>query len=122
MLRQRLLICLATLLFYFPAEAQSDLTSDSVDVFIKNKMQQLYIPALQVAIVRGGKMIKLSSYGIANLENSIPATDESLFSINSCTKSFVGVAIMRSFRRTANSTSMIRSQNIWIAYLKPGKK
>lgn len=95
MIKQRLLICLTTLLFYFPAEAQSDLTSDSVDVFIKNKMQQLRIPALQLGVIQKGKLVKLNSYGMANPENSVAATDESLFSINSCTKAFVGVAIMQ---------------------------
>lgn len=95
MIRQRLFICLATLLFYIPAEAQSKLTSDSVDVFIKDKMQQLRIPAVQLGVIQKGKLVKLSSYGLANPENSVPAANESLFSINSCTKAFVGVAIMQ---------------------------
>jgi CubicO group peptidase (beta-lactamase class C family) len=68
---------------------------DSIDVFLKNKMQRRHIPALQLAIIRQGKIIKLSSYGLANLENGIPATDESIFSVNSITKAFTGVAIMQ---------------------------
>lgn len=95
MSRQRLFICLATLLFYLPAQAQNGLTSDSVDVFIKNKMLQLRIPALQLGVIQNGKLVKLSSYGMANPENSVAATDKSLFSINSCTKAFVGVAVMQ---------------------------
>ncbi|MET4142497.1 serine hydrolase domain-containing protein [Pedobacter sp. UYP1] len=95
MIIKRLFICFSTLLFYIPVNAQSELTSDSVDVFIKNKMQQLRIPALQLGVIQKGKLVKLSSYGMANPENSVPATDESLFSINSCTKAFVGVAVMQ---------------------------
>jgi CubicO group peptidase (beta-lactamase class C family) len=72
-----------------------NLTSDSIDVFIKNKMQQKHIPALQLAVIRNNKVVKLNSYGIANLENNIPATDQSIFSINSITKAFTGVAIMQ---------------------------
>jgi CubicO group peptidase (beta-lactamase class C family) len=90
----------AALLFFgllIPAlsKAQSPATPDSIDVFLKNKMQQRHIPALQVAVIREGKIIKFKSYGTANLENNIAATDESIFSVNSITKAFVGVAIMQ---------------------------
>jgi CubicO group peptidase (beta-lactamase class C family) len=84
----------ATLFAPLFSSAQN-LTSDSIDVFIKNKMQQKHIPALQLAVIRNNKIIKLNSYGIANLENNIPVTDQSIFSINSITKAFVGVAIMQ---------------------------
>lgn len=75
--------------------AQESGHSDSIDVFIKNKMQQRHIPALQVAIVRQGKIVKNATYGIANLEHNIAAGDESIFSVNSITKAFVGIAIMQ---------------------------
>lgn len=75
--------------------AQPLSTSDSVDNFIKAKMQQRHIPALQVAIVRNGQLIKNNAYGIANLENNIKATDQSIFSVNSITKAFTGIAIMQ---------------------------
>jgi len=58
-------------------------------------MQQRHIPALQLAVIRHGEIVKLNTYGTANLENAIPATDESIFSINSITKAFTGVAIMQ---------------------------
>ncbi len=77
------------------ANAQNEKLSDSIDLFLKDKMQKLHIPALQIAVVQHGKIIKRNSYGIANIENSVSATDESMFSINSCTKAFVGVAVMQ---------------------------
>jgi CubicO group peptidase (beta-lactamase class C family) len=77
------------------SRAQNAATPDSIDVFVKTKMQQKHIPALQLAVVRQGKIVKLKSYGIANPENNIAATDESIFSINSITKAFVGVAVMQ---------------------------
>lgn len=58
-------------------------------------MQQKHIPALQLAIIRNNKIIKLNTYGTANLEYNIAATDQSIFSINSITKAFTGVAIMQ---------------------------
>jgi CubicO group peptidase (beta-lactamase class C family) len=82
-------------LFCTTALAQTPYTSDSIDTFIKAKMQQRHIPALQLAIVRGGRIVKNSAYGLANLEYNIPATDSSVFTINSITKAFVGIAIMQ---------------------------
>jgi len=82
--------------FLFPIYSSAqNLTSDSINVFIKHKMQQKHIPALQLAVIRNNKIVKLNTYGTANLEYNIPATDESIFSINSITKAFTGVAIMQ---------------------------
>jgi CubicO group peptidase (beta-lactamase class C family) len=58
-------------------------------------MQKRKIPGLQIAIVRGGRIVMQGAYGIANLENSVPVTRQTVFSINSATKSFTGVAIMQ---------------------------
>lgn len=69
--------------------------SDSIDVFLKTKMKQLQIPGLQLAVIKDGKLEKLSSYGYANLEYQIPTAKNTVFSINSMTKAFVGVAIMQ---------------------------
>nr|WP_267874269.1 serine hydrolase [Duganella alba] len=69
--------------------------SDEVTAFLKQTMQEQRIPALQVAVIRHNKIVKLDAYGTANVENAVPATRESIFSINSCTKAFTGVAIMQ---------------------------
>lgn len=76
-------------------QAQQTQQPDSIDLFLRQRMQAQHIPALQLAVIRQGKIVKLNSYGTANLENSIPATDQSIFSINSITKAFTGVAIMQ---------------------------
>ena len=69
--------------------------AENLDVFLKQKMQERHMPALQIAVVREGKIIKNTTYGIANLENNIIAKPESIFSVNSITKAFVGVAMMQ---------------------------
>jgi CubicO group peptidase (beta-lactamase class C family) len=69
--------------------------TDSIDVFIKNEMQKRRIPGLQLAIVKDGKIVKTSNYGFANIQDSIPVSDKTVFTINSITKAFVGVAIMQ---------------------------
>lgn len=63
--------------------------------FLREKMQELHIPAAQLAVIQHGRIVKLGAYGIANVEHDVPATSTSIFSINSCTKAFIGVAIMQ---------------------------
>jgi CubicO group peptidase (beta-lactamase class C family) len=89
------IISLAAYLISFEAKSQIVQPKDSVDLFLEAKMKQLHIPGLQLGVIRHGKIIKLKNYGLANIENAIVVSNESIFSINSCTKSFVGVAIMQ---------------------------
>jgi len=49
---------------------------------------------MQAAVVLNGKVVFLRSYGVANLQTPVPVTSETLFSINSITKAFVGIAVM----------------------------
>lgn len=83
------------LLFSFVFIAQAQSTPNSIDVFIKDIMVKKRIPGLQLAVIQKGKVVKLATYGMANIEHNIPATAESIFSINSITKAFVGVAVMQ---------------------------
>ena len=69
--------------------------ADSIDVFINKEMQKRKIPGLQLAIVQNGQIIKAGNYGYANLQDSIPVSDRTVFTINSITKAFVGIAIMQ---------------------------
>lgn len=68
---------------------------DSIDVFVKAQMQKRRIPGLQLAIVRDGRIVKEAHYGLANVQDSIPVTGNTVFPINSITKAFTGVAIMQ---------------------------
>lgn len=87
------ILLLTIVLFSQQVIAQS--TADSIDIFIREKMTQLKIPGLQLAIVRDGKLEKLGNYGFANIEHQIPTNSRTTFSINSMTKAFVGVAVMQ---------------------------
>lgn len=84
-----------TSLIAFNANSQNQQRTDSIDLFLKDKMEKLHIPGLQIAVVQHGKIVKQTNYGVANIENSVSVTDQSMFSINSCTKAFVGVAVMQ---------------------------
>jgi CubicO group peptidase (beta-lactamase class C family) len=67
----------------------------NVETIILREMKEQHIPGLQVAIVQNGKIVLNKSYGITNIEDSVAVTNKSVFSINSCTKAFTGVAIMQ---------------------------
>lgn len=69
--------------------------NDSIDNFIESQMILRKIPGLQLAIVKDKKIVKMSTYGLANIEDSIAVDDETIFSINSITKAFVGVSVMQ---------------------------
>lgn len=68
---------------------------DSIAAFVQSEMQTRGIPGLQLAIIRSGKMVMQASYGLANVEHNVPVTPQTLFSINSATKAFTGVAAMQ---------------------------
>lgn len=79
--------------FQLFAAAQSKI--DNVESLLRREMQERKIPGLQVAVVQRGKIILLKSFGTANVQNSVPVTNKSIFAIYSCTKAFTGVAIMQ---------------------------
>jgi CubicO group peptidase (beta-lactamase class C family) len=57
-------------------------------------MQEKQIPGLSVAVLKQGKIVKLTSYGLADLEHQIPVTRETVFPIASITKTFTSTAIL----------------------------
>lgn len=62
---------------------------------IRQTMQEKRIPGLQVAVVKDDRIVLSQSYGLANVENRVPATRTTRFPINSATKAFTGVAAMQ---------------------------
>ncbi|RPH54713.1 MAG: class A beta-lactamase-related serine hydrolase, partial [Acidobacteria bacterium] len=69
--------------------------ADGPESLLGREMAERRIPGLQVAVVDRGRIAWLRSFGIADLQSASPVTDQTAFSINSCTKAFTGVAIMQ---------------------------
>jgi CubicO group peptidase (beta-lactamase class C family) len=63
--------------------------------FLQETMQQRHIPGVQVAVVRGERVVLSESLGLANVENAQPVSATTRFPINSATKAFTGVAMMQ---------------------------
>ena len=50
--------------------------ADEIDDYIAAQLQRLHIPAVSLAIVRDGRVVKAQGYGFANLELKATATKE----------------------------------------------
>ncbi|KUG09984.1 serine hydrolase domain-containing protein [Solirubrum puertoriconensis] len=79
-----LLLLLLTLGGHVTAAAKAK--PDSVDRFMQRAMQRHHIPGAAVAVVQGGKVVKMQTYGMANLQWQAAVTPQTAFQIASVTK------------------------------------
>jgi CubicO group peptidase (beta-lactamase class C family) len=68
---------------------------DAIDEYIHTKMRKKGIPGVQLAIVHKGEKVTVRSYGKAVVEKNIPVDRQTVFSIASITKAFIGVSVMQ---------------------------
>lgn len=69
--------------------------ADEIDDFLLAKMAAKNIPGLQIAVVKNNKIVKLENYGTANIQDSVAVQNNTVFTINSMTKGFTGIAVMQ---------------------------
>ena len=74
---------------------QASRAERDIAAFVQDEMRERRIPGLQIAVIRHGKMVLSRHFGLASLQYGVPVTAASLFSINSATKAFTGVAVMQ---------------------------
>ena len=70
----------------FMANAQSptpSFISDSLDNYINTGMADWHIPGLAIAIIKDGKTIVMSGYGVKDLTTKEPVDENTLFQIAS---------------------------------------
>jgi CubicO group peptidase (beta-lactamase class C family) len=66
--------------------------ADSIaDAFIKRGR----VAAMSIAVIRGRDTLVMKGYGMADLENDVPATAQTVYRIGSVTKQFTSVAVMQ---------------------------
>jgi CubicO group peptidase (beta-lactamase class C family) len=68
---------------------------EKAEAGIRAIMEQQPVAGLSVAVVKNGKLIYTHSFGMKDMENNIPLTDENLFRIASISKSFSATSIMQ---------------------------
>ena len=66
----------------------------ALDQRIEAYLEANTIPGSLVAIASRGEIIHLETYGMANVELSVPVTDTTVFEIGSISKQFVAAAVM----------------------------
>lgn len=84
---------IAQLALIAPAQGLST-GNDAADAYVRSKMQERPIPGVAVAVIRGGRLLKLTAYGTASLEFGTPATIDTLFNVASVSKAFTAVGVL----------------------------
>lgn len=68
--------------------------ADTVDEYIQKQMAALHIPGVAVAVVKDGKPVLAKGYGLANVEWSVPVTENTVYQLASVSKQFTATGIM----------------------------
>jgi D-alanyl-D-alanine carboxypeptidase len=84
-------LCINTVTLAQKAEAQP---MEAINQFIESQMRKQQIPGLSLAVVKDGKLLLTRGYGLADVELNVAATPETVFQIQSITKTFTASAIM----------------------------
>jgi D-alanyl-D-alanine carboxypeptidase len=72
-----------------------DVIARAADSLANAALKNGPVAALSIAVVRGSDTVVMKGYGLANIENEVPATAQTVYRIGSVTKQFTSVAIMR---------------------------
>ena len=82
----------------FTLSLAADIPKEKLDAFFKEKIAKGVSPSISAAVVKDGKVVYAKGFGFADLENSVPATPESVYRIGSITKQFTATMIMQLVR------------------------
>ncbi len=91
----RISLCLAQavcLLIFASANAQT--LQEEMDAAIRSELDQSGIPSIQVAIGHRGEVIYEGAFGLADMENFVPATTETKYRSSSISKWLTATAAM----------------------------
>jgi D-alanyl-D-alanine carboxypeptidase len=67
---------------------------DIIDSYVRREMAKRHIPGLSLVVVKKGKIVKTSNFGLANVELNVPVSERTSFEIASMTKQFTDAAIL----------------------------
>ena len=85
---------MAALLCFLRVQGQHTAASSQTDEYVRLMMLKKHIPALSVAVLKDGKILKIQNYGLANIETHSPATSQTVYKIGSLSKQFIAAAMM----------------------------
>ncbi len=74
--------------------ANTRLFADEVDAFVMAQMAKQHVPAVSIAVLKHGKIVKAKGYGTVNLELAVPATPDTVYQIGSVSKQFLAAGLL----------------------------
>lgn len=75
-------------------ESGQPFPKEAVDALVQQQIKNYNIPGLSIAVVQHGQIVFSKSYRSADLENNVPATNDTLFRIGSITKPLTATAAL----------------------------
>jgi CubicO group peptidase (beta-lactamase class C family) len=79
-----------------PAGAQTaSQQAPAINRLVTSYVSDHHVPGLSVAVVDRGRVILIQGYGLADVENSVPATADTVYRIASISKSITATAAMK---------------------------
>lgn len=75
--------------------AQNPNPSPELDDYILAEMDYENLPGMSTLIVKGGEIVWVESYGMADIENDVPVSDNTAFLMASVSKLFMATAFMQ---------------------------
>src|ERR1700730_10475830 len=70
-----------------------------IEAAISTFMTGTHVPGLSAAVVEDGRFVWAAGFGMADLENNVPATEHTLYRLASISKSLSATAAMQLFER-----------------------
>ena len=68
---------------------------DNIDVFVETQLKDWDLPGLQMIVVKDGEMAFNKAFGLADVENNIPMTVDTLMPIGGLSRAFTIIAVMQ---------------------------
>ncbi len=68
--------------------------SDALDALMNSAMQREQVPGAALLVMRSGKVLRARGYGLANVEQGVPVSRETLFQSGSLGKQFTAAAVL----------------------------
>ncbi len=80
-------------------EPTSISSATDLNVYLGELVQSHTVPGLAISIVKGNNIVYQESFGYANIQNQIAYTNETINSIASLSKTFVGAAVAKAIEQ-----------------------
>jgi CubicO group peptidase (beta-lactamase class C family) len=75
-------------------ERASEPASDPIAAIVREELQRQKIPAVSLAIVERGRLVRAEGFGFANLEHQVPAKAETIYQSGSIGKQFTAALVL----------------------------